>query len=84
VTEARNDTLREFIAERFLYDPEAEISVESVLFSTQVIDSFGVMELLLKIEDIYGVRLDIPVLVDAQVDTFGELVELIGDQQAAS
>jgi acyl carrier protein len=74
---AGSENLWSFVAERFLLDPAAAYAPATALFSTRIIDSFGVMELILKIEDLYGVRLDIPALVDHKIDTFADLVTLV-------
>ena len=71
--------LSRFVGERFLLRENANPGPDEPLFSNGVIDSFGVMELVLKVEELYGVRLDIPTLVDNQVDSFSQLTAVIND-----
>lgn len=51
------DAIRSFIRREFLYDKDAVIGDDDVLFP-DLIDSLGVMELVDFVEDTFGVEID--------------------------
>ena len=68
--------LQKFVSERFFFSESIIIEKTTLLFSTKVIDSFNVMELLLKIEELFGIMIEIPDLVDSNSDCIYDIVVL--------
>jgi len=68
--------LQKFVSERFFFSENIVIEKDTLLFSTKVIDSLNVMELLLKIEELFGVMIEIPDLVDSNADCVHDIVVL--------
>ena len=72
ITGRNFDELERFVAERYFYNKKSDIRNEP-LFSTGVIDSLSVLELILKIEDLFQLEFPIQHLVDDRVDTFEQV-----------
>jgi acyl carrier protein len=68
--------LQKFVSERFFYSEDVFIDKNTLLFSTKIIDSINVMELLIKIEELFGVMIEIPDLVDSNADCIYDIVML--------
>ena len=65
-----------FVIERYFYNKKQSIKNEP-MFSNGVIDSLSVLELILKIEELFSMEFHIQYLIEDQVDTFGQLTSTI-------
>lgn len=66
-----------FISSEILKDPRRLIGADETLISSGLIDSFGLVDLALFIEDSFGVRIEDIELTSSVFDTTEELVGLI-------
>lgn len=73
-------TLAQQIADRILNQPHREISAAEPLLTTGLIDSFGLVDLAMLIEDEFGVRIADSELNSATFDTLTQLAELIKER----
>ena len=68
--------LKEFIIARFM-EGDASLSDDDSLFETQVIDSFGMLELLSFIEKNFGVVMNASEIMIDNFDSVNKMVKLI-------
>lgn len=69
-----------YITTEILKDPSRQISEDQPLISSGLIDSFGLVDLALFIEDSFGVRIDDVELTASVFDTTQELTQLISQK----
>lgn len=69
--------LKVFVAERYFGDPSRAVSDSEPLISSGVIDSFGIVDLSLFVEEAFGARIDASDLGRGRADTAAEIVALI-------
>jgi acyl carrier protein len=79
-----SDTLVEriigYITTEILKDPGRQISADQPLISSGLIDSFGLVDLALFVEDSFGVRIEDVELTSSVFDTTQELTQLISQK----
>jgi acyl carrier protein len=73
--------LSSFIASEIIKQPGREISPDTKLISTGLIDSFSLMDLALYTEDMFGVHIEDTELNADTFDSLQELAELIISRQ---
>jgi acyl carrier protein len=73
-----------FISREILKDPGRQIRGDEALISSGLIDSFGLVDLALFIEDTFGVRIEDVELTSSVFDTTEELVGLIRQRLPSS
>ncbi len=73
MSETIHSTLEQYIATRILKQPNRRISPDEALISSGLIDSFNLMDLVLFVEDTYGVRIED---TELNADTFDSLDQL--------
>jgi len=73
-----------FISKEILKDPERHIKEDEPLISSGLIDSFGLVDLALYVEDTFGVRIEDVELTSSVFDTTQELVALISQRLPGS
>lgn len=73
-------TLSQQIAERILNQPMRQISATEPLLTTGLIDSFGLVDLGMLVEDEFGVRIADSELNSTTFDTLAQLAELIKER----
>jgi len=73
-----------FISKEILKDPERHIEEDEPLISSGLIDSFGLVDLALYVEDTFGVRIEDVELTSSVFDTTQELVALISQRSPSS
>ena len=78
------DLITGFISKEILKDPGRQIREEEALISSGLIDSFGLVDLALYIEDTFGVRIEDVELTATVFDTPAELVHLISQRLPGS
>ena len=70
-------TLRQFIADNFLVDFGEEVTPETNLFRTGVIDSQGYVELVLFLEETYGIKITDDELIGEALSSLDKMVALV-------
>jgi acyl carrier protein len=73
-----------FISGEILKDPGRQIKEDEPLISSGLIDSFGLVDLALYVEDTFGVRIEDVELTSSVFDTTQELVALISQRLPSS
>ena len=73
-----------FISKEILKNPERQIKEDEPLISSGLIDSFGLVDLALYVEDNFGVRIEDVELTSSVFDTTQELVYLISQRLPSS
>jgi len=68
--------LEKFVIERYFFNKKMDIKNEP-MFSNGVIDSLSVLELILKIEELFLAEFHIQYLIEDQVDTFEQMTKSI-------
>ena len=71
------EKLIEFIKNEFLSDDETEITINTKLISSGIIDSFSLVSLQSYIEREFGKRIPNPRMTVENCDTIKQLIELI-------
>jgi acyl carrier protein/D-alanine--poly(phosphoribitol) ligase subunit 2 len=69
--------LIEFIKSEFVTDPEIEISPDTKLISSGIVDSFSLFSLQAFIEREFGKRIPPPVITAESFDTIKQMIEII-------
>jgi acyl carrier protein len=69
------------IATQILRQPGYELGPDEPLISGGIVDSFGLVDLALIVEDNFGVYIDDTELGASTFDTLGELAELVRARQ---
>lgn len=76
-----NNSLKTFITQNILQQPNRTIDPDEPLLSSGLIDSFSLMDLALFVEDQFGVRIDDTELNAETFNTLEELTNLISERQ---
>ncbi|MEY2795080.1 MAG: hypothetical protein RIR10_796 [Planctomycetota bacterium] len=77
------EPIRRFLAERFLFEPDASIDVRSSLLGEGILDSTGAMELVLFIEEQFEIEVADHELVPANLDSIERIASFIARKRAA-
>ncbi len=75
--------LREFIKENFLFGADEPFADGDSLLEAGIIDSTGVLELIMHLEDQYGMTVDDSELLPENLDSIDNLVGFIARKQDA-
>lgn len=78
------DLITGFISKEILKDPGRQIRKDEPLISSGLIDSFGLVDLALFVEDTFGVRIEDVELTSSVFDTTQELAHLVSQRLASS
>ena len=73
-----------YITREILKDPGRQINEDEPLISSGLIDSFGLVDLALFVEDTFGVRIEDVELTSSVFDTTQELVHLVSQRMTSS
>jgi acyl carrier protein len=84
MSEAFAATLREFIAENFLFRADADVSDSQSLLDSGVIDSTGVLELIAFLEQTYGIRVADEEIVPDNLDSVDKMSRYLTTKLAAA
>jgi acyl carrier protein len=71
------DKVKTFIRENFLFDSSAQIEDDDSLLEKGIIDSVGVLELVLYLEEEYGVKLEDEEVIPENLDSIANIDNLI-------
>ncbi|MBI5403538.1 MAG: acyl carrier protein [Ignavibacteriae bacterium] len=71
------EKLIEFIKNEFLSDPGTEITAESKLISSGIVDSFSLFSLQAYIEREFGKKIPPPLITAESFDTVKQMIEII-------
>jgi acyl carrier protein len=77
------EVIRSFLAERFLFDREAAIDPSSSLIQGGVLDSTGVMEVVMFLEDTFGLKVQDQEIVAANFETIDGMCRFVDSKTAS-
>ena len=77
------ERIRVFLADRFLFDAAAPIDAEQSLLEAGILDSSGAMELVLFLEEEFGIRVLDAELVPANLDSIARIAGYVERKLAA-
>lgn len=78
------DQVRVFLADRFLFDPGAEIDPGQSLTKAGILDSTGAMELVLFLEEQFQIKVSDTDLVPENLDSIQKITAYVERKQAAA
>lgn len=84
MAEAYAATLREFIAENFLFRADAEIADNQSLLDSGVMDSTGVLELIAFLEKTYGVSIADEEIIPENLDSIDNMTRYLATKLPAA
>ncbi|CDZ45253.1 acyl carrier protein [Neorhizobium galegae] len=84
MAEAFENSVREFIAENFLFRADAEVSNNQSLLESGVIDSTGVLELIAFLEQTYGITVADEEIVPENLDSIDNMTSYLTTKLAAA
>jgi acyl carrier protein len=84
MAEAYAATLREFVAENFLFRADADIADNQSLLETGVMDSTGVLELIAFLEQTYGITVADAEIVPENLDSIDNMTSYLSAKLAAA
>ena len=76
--------LRAFVTENFLFGVPTEFSDDDSFMDTGIIDSTGTLELIMHLENAYGVTVEDDELVPENLDSINNLSRFIAAKRAAT
>ena len=79
-----HDTVFQFVRKRFPLAVRRELAADDPLFSSGIIDSFGVLELIAFLEDQFAVSIDPSRHELTEFDTVNKIIELVERVRRAS
>ena len=77
MTQIFHQTVREFVAENFLFRADAEISDSQSLLESGVIDSTGVLELIAFLESTYDISIADEEIVPENLDSIDNMAQYL-------
>lgn len=80
MTERFESTMREFIAENFLFRADVEVSNSQSLLETGVMDSTGVLELIAFLEQTYGITVADNEIIPENLDSIDNMVRYLASK----
>lgn len=78
------EILRRFVEENFMFGQKATFADDASFLELGIIDSTGVLELVLFLEKTYGFRLEDDELVPENLDSIANLTRFVEAKQAAT
>ncbi|MBW6423281.1 acyl carrier protein [Rhizobium sp. XQZ8] len=80
MTERFESTVREFIAENFLFRADVEVSNSQSLLETGVMDSTGVLELIAFLEQTYGITVADNEIIPENLDSIDNMTRYLASK----
>jgi len=72
------DQLRDYIVENFLFgDTEVEFNDEDSFMEKGILDSTGILELILYLEETFGIKIEDDELIPENLDSINNIVRFI-------
>lgn len=77
------EKVSQFIAEQFVFDEELSISNDDSLLESGTIDSTGILELVLFLEENFSISVEDDELVPDNLDSINRIADFVTRKQAA-
>lgn len=84
MTDTFNATVREFIAENFLFRADADLDDEQSLLDSGVIDSTGVLEVIAFLEQTFGISIADEEIVPENLDSINNMTRYLASKLPAA
>ncbi|MEZ5358247.1 MAG: acyl carrier protein [Candidatus Zixiibacteriota bacterium] len=78
-----SEKVAQFIAEQFVFDEELSITNDDSLLESGTIDSTGILELVLFLEENFSISIDDEELVPQNLDSINKIADFVSRKQAA-
>jgi len=79
-----NSTIRNFIIENFLFEEDESLKEDTSFLENGIIDSTGILELVMFIEETYGISVDDDEIVPENLDSISNITKYIQKKQEKS
>jgi acyl carrier protein len=82
---SENDTkqrIRQFIIENFLFEEDDNLKEDTSFLENGIIDSTGVLELVMFIEETYGINVEDDEMVPENLDSISNIAEYVQRKRA--
>lgn len=76
-----NSTIRNFIIENFLFEEDENLKEDTSFLENGIIDSTGILELVMFIEETYGIGVDDDEIVPENLDSISNITKYIQKKQ---
>ena len=76
-----NSTIRNFIIENFLFEEDENLKEDTSFLENGIIDSTGILELVMFIEETYGISVDDDEIVPENLDSISNITKYIQKKQ---
>ncbi len=84
MTDTFNATVREFIAENFLFRADADLDDDQSLLDSGVIDSTGVLEVIAFLEQTFGISIADEEIVPENLDSINNMTRYLASKLPAA
>lgn len=84
MTDTLNATVREFIAENFLFRADADLDDDQSLLDSGVIDSTGVLEVIAFLEQTFGISIADEEIVPENLDSINNMTRYLASKLPAA
>jgi acyl carrier protein len=74
---ASSDDVTAFLRGELLHDPDLEVGIDEPLFSSGLLDSFAVTQLIVYLEDRFEIRIPIAAVTLADFDSVEKILEVV-------
>lgn len=78
------ETVRQFVVEKFLFGDRDGFQEETSFLEEGIIDSTGILELVMFLEETYGIKIEDEELVPENMDSLQSIARFLDDKLNAS
>ena len=78
------ETVKEFVVEKFLFGDHDEFQEETSFLEEGLIDSTGILELVMFLEETYGIKIEDEELIPQNMDSLRNIAQFLDDKLNAS
>jgi acyl carrier protein len=75
--------IREYISENFLFGDAGQLGIEDSFLDKGIIDSTGILEIIMFLEEQFGIKVADSEMLPENLDSISNLVRFIGKKGAA-
>lgn len=83
-TEEIQEQVRDFLINNFIFDPSAQIGAEDSLMENGVVDSTGILEVIMWVEQTFGIHVEDSEVLPENFDSIGNIARYAQVKRGAS
>jgi acyl carrier protein len=83
-TDHTEQQIREFLTNNFIFDPTVQLDLEDSFMENGVVDSTGILEVIMWVESNFGVKVEDSEVLPENFDSIGSLMRYVESKQAGS